>query len=237
MKIEVLFPDVANLYGDIYNAKYLAMCVDGCETINTGLNDTPAFVSTDVDVIYMAPMPEFAQELVVGKLAPYKERIVELIDKGTVFFVTGNALEVFGQYIENEDGSRVDCLGIFDTYAKRNMMDRYNALFLGNFGNMKIVGFKAQFSHSYGGEKTERIFECLKGCGLNPDDKGEGIRRNNFFGTYLIGPLLVMVPDFTKYILSLAGEKVSALPFEDEMTAAYKQRIKEFERPDIELAG
>ena len=237
MKIEVLFPDVANLYGDVFNAKYLEKCVEGSTLINTGLNDTPAFVGGDVDIICMSPMPEFAQELVVEKLMPYKDRIVELIEDGTVFFVTGNALEIFGQYIENEDGSRVDCLGIFDTYAKRDMMDRYNALFLGTFGDMKITGFKAQFSHSYGGEKTERLFDCKVGCGLNPDDKGEGIRRGNFFGTYLIGPLLVMVPAFTKYILSLAGAKVGQLPFEDEMTDAYNQRVKEFERPGIELAG
>ena len=91
----------------------------------------------------------------------------------------------------------MDCLKIFDTYAKRDMLNRYNALFLGNFGDMKIAGFKAQFSHSYGGENSDRLFERVKGAGLNPDDEGEGIRVNNFFGTYLIGPLLVMNPDFT----------------------------------------
>ena len=102
---------------------------------------------------------------------------------------------------------------------------------------MKMAGFKAQFSHSYGGENSDRLFERVKGAGLNPDDEGEGIRVNNFFGTYLIGPLLVMNPDFTKYLLGLAGVKVDKLKFEDEMRDAYNQRIKEFERPDIELAG
>ena len=236
MKIEVLFPDAANLYGDVFNAGYLQKCA-GCELIKTGLNDTPAFVSGDVDIICMSPMPEFAQELAVEKLTPYKARIVELIDKGTVFFVTGNALEIFGDYIENEDGSRIECLKIFDTCAKRDMLNRCNALFLGTFGDMKIAGFKAQFSHSYGGEKTDRLFKKLVGHGLNPDDDGEGIRRNNFFGTYLIGPLLIMNPDFTKYILELAGFKADKLPFEDEIRKAYEQRIKEFERPGIELEG
>ncbi len=236
MKIEVLFPDVANLYGDLFNVKYLEQCTN-CEVINTNLNDTPAFASEKIDIICMSPMPEFAQELAVEKLLPYREKLRELIEDGTVFFVTGNALEIFGQYIENEDGSRVDCLKIFDTYAKRDMLNRYNALFLGNFGDMKIAGFKAQFSHSYGGENSDRLFERVKGAGLNPDDEGEGIRVNNFFGTYLIGPLLVMNPDFTKYLLGLAGVKVDKLKFEDEMRDAYNQRIKEFERPDIELAG
>ena len=236
MKIEVLFPDTANLYGDLFNAEYLAKCAENREIVRTGLNDAPAFLNGDIDIICMSPMPEFAQELAVEKLMPYRDKIIELIDKGTVFFVTGNALEIFGDYIENEDKSRIECLKIFDTYAKRDMLNRYNALFLGSFNDMKIAGFKAQFSHSYGGQKTERLFKRVKGAGLNPDDDGEGVRKNNFFGTYLIGPLLVMNPDFTRYILSLAGEKADKLPFEDEMREAYEKRVREFEKPDIQLA-
>lgn len=236
MIFEVLFPDVANLYGDLFNVKFLRQCVPSAEVTETGLNDTPRFVSEDVDFIFMAPMPEYAQALAVQQLAPYKERIRALIDKGTVFLLTGNALEIFGEYIENEDGSRVECLGIYDTYAKRDMMNRYNALFLGGFEELKITGFKAQFSHSYGGANTKRLFTREKGAGLNPEDEGEGLRVNNLFATYLIGPVLVMNPEFTKYLLRLLGAEVN-IPFEDALQDAYAQRLKEFERPDIELAG
>ncbi len=31
----------------------------------------------------------------------------------------GNALEVFGKYIENEDGSKIEGLGITELYAKK----------------------------------------------------------------------------------------------------------------------
>lgn len=41
---------------------------------------------------------------------PYKEKINELIEKGVVFLCTGNALEIFGKYIENEDRSKIDAL-------------------------------------------------------------------------------------------------------------------------------
>ena len=46
----------------------------------------------------------------VAILKPYKEKINELIEKGVVFLCTGNALEIFGKYIENEDGSKIDAL-------------------------------------------------------------------------------------------------------------------------------
>ena len=45
MKIEVLFPEVANLYGDLSNIEYLKKCLnDDVEIIETSLNDEPAFV-------------------------------------------------------------------------------------------------------------------------------------------------------------------------------------------------
>ena len=55
-------------------------------------------------------MTERMQERVIQKLLPYQERIKELIEKNVVFLFTGNAIEVLGKYIENEDGSRIEGL-------------------------------------------------------------------------------------------------------------------------------
>jgi len=55
----------------------------------------------NVDLIYMGPMSESAQERVVRKLTPYKEALQQQIDSGTVMLFTGNALEVLGDYMEN----------------------------------------------------------------------------------------------------------------------------------------
>ena len=91
-------------------------------------------------MIYMAPMPESIQELAIKKLEPYKERIKELIDKKVVFLLVGNAVEVFGKYIENEDGSKIEALGLLDLYAKRDMMHRHNSAFIGDFEDIKVIG-------------------------------------------------------------------------------------------------
>ena len=60
MKIEVLFPEVANLYGDLSNIEYLKKCLnDDVEIIETSLNDEPAFVKqNDINLIIMAGMTE-----------------------------------------------------------------------------------------------------------------------------------------------------------------------------------
>lgn len=232
LKIEVLFPEICNLFGNMYNIKYLEKSVQDIEIIYTSLTDTPKFVDEKVDMIYMAPMTENSQELVIEKLKPYTDKIKELIEQNQLFLVIGNALEIFGKYIENEDGSRIEGLGITDLYAKRDMMHRYNSLFLGKIEDIKIVGFKSQFAMSYGDNSSNYLFDALKGPGINEASKFEGIRINNFMGTYVLGPILVLNPYFTKYLLKLIGIKDINLAYEEEAESCYKIRLKEFENPE-----
>ena len=85
-------------------------------------------------------MTESQQELVIKKLLPYKDRIQAMIDSGTVFLMTANAGEIFCDYIENEDGSRIDGLGIVHLHARRDMMHRFNSVQLCSFEDMELVG-------------------------------------------------------------------------------------------------
>lgn len=229
IRIEVLYGEFANLFGELQNIHYLKRCIPDAEIIYTGLNQQPAFVDSNVSMVYMGAMTENQQELVIHALAPYKDKLEELIDKGIIFLMTGNAMECFESYIENEDGSQIKGLGIFDTYAKRNMMNRYNSLILGSFEGIKLVGFKAQFSHSYGDNSNCYFYDVIRGDGLYPGVKTEGLKRNHFFGTYTVGPFLVLNPLFTKYIIKLMGVEEPTLAFEDTIMAAYHKRLSEFE--------
>ena len=194
----------------------------------------PYFAEHDVDLLYIGATTEDGQEKIVELLWPYKQRILEMIENGKVILCTGNSFEVFGKRIENEDGSSIECLDIFPTVAKREMLNRYNSIFLGSMNDFEVVGFKSQFSHSYPEGDVESVMIAEKGCGLNPAIQNEGIRKNNFIGTYIIGPLLLLNPPFTNYLLELLGEE-RRLIFEDEAYRAYEVRLKEYHRPDIKL--
>lgn len=229
MKIEILFPEFCNLYGDMFNMKYLKMCLPEAEFVETALDEVPKFVNEDVNLIYLGPMTENTQEKVIHALNPYKARIEELIEKNVVFLFTGNALEVLGKYIENEDGSKINGLGIFDVYSKRDMMHRHNSYLVGKFEDIEVVGFKSQFTMMYGDTSNMYFLEVEKGIGINKDSKLEGIKKNNFIGTYLIGPLLILNPLFTKKII----EKMGAEPhiaLEEDTMAAYELRLKELKK-------
>ena len=225
--IEILFPEFCNLYGDISNMKYLKRCLTEANFVETNFNEEPMFIKNDVDMIYIGPMTENMQEKVIKKLMPYKERIEELIKKNVVFLVTGNALEIFGKYIENEDGIKIEALGIFNIYAKRNMMNRHNSIFVGKYENIEIVGFKSQFTFCYGNNENMYFAEVEKGIGLNDKSKLEGIKKNNFIGTYVIGPILILNPEFTKSIIEKMGIESPNLFIEEDVKKAYEQRLKE----------
>ncbi len=57
----------------------------------------------------------------------------------------------------------------------------------------------------------------------------EGVRRNNFIGTSLIGPLLVVNPHFTRGLLArLDPDSEPTLAHEELALAAYDARLADF---------
>lgn len=228
MKIEILFPEFCNLFGDTYNMIYLEKTLPQAEFIRTPIGGTVRFTEEKIDLVYMGPMTERMQARVIERLRPLKEKIRAAIESGTVFLFTGNALEVFGDYIETEDGGLIECLGLYRLFAKRDMMHRHNSDFEGTFEGETVMGFKTQFTMAYTPDESLGLFKKTKGVGLNPKAAWEGIRLHNFFGTYLVGPILVMNPPFTKYLLRLIGAGDVPLAFEKENMEAYAQRKKDF---------
>ena len=91
MKIEILFPEFCNLYGDLANMDYLRRCLPQAEFVETSLQEEPLLAREKVDMVYLGPMTERLQEAVLEKLRPLRARIWELIDQDTLFLCTGNS--------------------------------------------------------------------------------------------------------------------------------------------------
>lgn len=237
MRIEVLYSDLCCLYGDKGNTMFLQKCLPEAEFIQTQLNDRPAFLDGDVDVVYLCSMSEKSQELVLSRLMPYQEAIARLAKEGkTLFFVVGNAMELLGKYIQREDGSRVEALGLFDTHAVRQTPNRFNSLMRISFEGMTLLGYTSRFSHTYGLTADVAFGHVEAGSGENPESRLEGIRSGSVLATYLSGPVLVANPDFAHWFLKQIGADVTELPCEAALRQAYDQRLKDFTREDLEMA-
>lgn len=227
MRIEILYPELCCLFGDSGNIRYLEKCLPEAEFIHTSLNDTPAFADGNVDMIYMGASTERSQEKIIARLMPYKEQLRKAIDDGKVVLFTGNAPEVLFNYIEKDDGTKTEALGLFDFYAKQRLSQRFNCIVLAKFEDFDIVGFKTQFTMTYGDNSNCYFADVQKGIGINKESTLDGIRIKNFFGTSIIGPLLVLNPYFTEYLMKLLGTENPKCAFRDESIKAYDIRVKE----------
>lgn len=232
MIVEILFSEVCNLYGDGQNITYLRQTLPEAEFIYTSLTQEPYFVSNKPDMIYIGSMSEKTQRRVIQKLAPYTARIAQLISENTPILATGNAGEIFMKKIEYvTEEITTDGLGILDFTVKTDWFNRYNGKVLGDFENIKIVGFRSQFSFIYGDNSQNHFVKCERGDGLSPNTKLEGVRKNNLFCTQILGPILPLNPLFCEYFVQLTGVAATAA-HRDAAMAAYQQRIKEFSDPN-----
>jgi len=232
LTIEMLYPEIANLHGDNFNITYLAQCRPDSRVVRTSLTDTPAFVTEPVDLVYLGPLTEKGQIAAIERLRPHRDRIEALIDSGTHFLFTHNALEVLGQRIRNDEmGYDVAGLGLFDLESTLSMFGRYSGKVMGSLPGQAppVVGYKSQFSMISTATSIAPFFTADRGIGRNRGTALEGVRRKNFIGTSLIGPILVNNPHFTRDLLArLDPNTEPVLAHESFALAAYESRLEGF---------
>ena len=231
MVVEILYNEICNNNGDGQNVTYLQATLPEAQFVFTKLNDEPYFIVNDPDIVYIGSMSEATQRRVIEKLAPYKERIIQLIEKGTPILATGNAGDIFCKSIHYvTEKIEVEGLGIFNFDVKTDWFKRYHSKVLGKLDDISIVGFRAQFNFVYGDNSDCYFLKCQRGVGINPDSKLEGFRKNNLICTHILGPILPLNPLFCEYFLKLAGSNAEAA-YKDAAMLAYEQRLKEFTDP------
>lgn len=249
MVIEFLYPELANLYGESGHRRFLKMLFPDAEFIETSLSDRPGFSQRKIDFLFLGALSERAQEKVILALLPYKAALLNCFDAGCHALFTGNALEVLGRQIETDQEKIIPALDLFPYTARRQMDKRLNCFYIGTlFGalaeevqaqdfNSEIVGFKSQFSQCFplAGEGLAYFCQTTKGFGMNEAEIGEGFIYKNVVATYLLGPLLILNPDFTKSWLGKISELTPKLPFEETLRAAFEARLEDFRKDDTVL--
>ena len=228
MTIEILFPEICNLYGDSNNALYLKKVFGEDNIIETHLTDKPYFADHDVNLIYMGALAEFREKPVLKILLPLRERILQLIDAGVVFLITGNAMDIFGKTLHS-NGEDIECLNIQPYEVFHDFNNRTNSTLLGEYNGQAIVGYKSNFSTTRNVNSTSFV-KIIRGHGNDGQDLWEGFKINNFYCTYLIGPILVMNPLFAEEVLKAAGYE-GELPLKEDLMASYQYRLKQFRTP------
>lgn len=197
-----LYYDLMNLYGESGNVKALKYGLE-----NQGVNVKLKFLTVGdtlefekYDFVYMGAGTEIYQKLALKHLMKYKNDVKKAIENQKFFLITGNSLELFGKCIIDKNEKRIKTLHAFNFYTKEEnfrMVDE--ALVKANFLKPYILGFQNQGSVIKSNDNV--MFEVVKGIGSFPNSKIEGVQKHNFYGTYLIGPILVRNPELLKYMI------------------------------------
>ena len=190
-KIAHLYYDLMNLYGESGNILALKKHLENqnlkVTITNLSLNDKIDF--NNYDFYYIGSGNDEAYNLTLTHLKQYQQDIKKAIDNNKFFLATGNSLCLFGD------------LNILD-FKPEKCEFRIVGEQTFQYQNLKeeIIGFQNR-DYILKFVKEKHLFEVKKGTGYVPKAITEGIKKNNFYGTFLLGPLLIRNPYFNEYLV------------------------------------
>jgi len=209
-----LYPDLLDLYGDRGNILALASRCRwrGIEPIirQASLGEDLDFMGTDI--LFLGGGSDREQGLLVQDLMRRERELRSAIENGLVVLGICGGYQMLGKFYQMVGGEKIQGLGILDVWtiagAKRligNVVVELNEQVLDVNSKFKtLVGFENHSGKTYLGEGVMPLGKVLFGNGNNGDDREEGVRYRNVFGTYLHGPLLPKNPHFADLLLELA---------------------------------
>lgn len=202
IKIAHLYYDLMNLYGENGNILALKKHLE-----SSGIKVEVHFLTIDdvidfkgFDIYYLGCGSNENQNIVINDILKYKNAIKVAIENNKCFIATGNAIEIFGKYIEDLKKNKKECLGIFDYYINKiDFRIVGEQIFKTSLIDKLIIGF--QNRDTVIKKPYNELFEVIDGTGYEPNNFKEGFVYKKFYGTYLFGPLLIRNPYLTDYIL------------------------------------
>lgn len=204
MRILYLYYDIMNLYGESGNIRMIERMFreagkDVSVEVKTVTDRKIDFLK--YDFIYCGAGTENSRDVVIRHLSFFKDSLKAAYEKGTVMLFTGNSYEMLGKEIAVGE-NKIEGIGLFDFTVKEQRVDRYSGdvTFKCNLFEGELIGYINKCSETVGVKNP--LFEIEQVVGTVKTGR-EGIHEKNFFGTQIIGPILVKNPSFANYIVNL----------------------------------
>lgn len=209
MKILYLYPDLMNLYGEYGNLRVLSRHLEdqGFSVEIDRRNEKDEITFEGYDFIYMGSGMESNQKVALKHLCKFKKGLIAAANSGTVFLLTGNAVDMMGKSICAGDGSEHEGIGLMDFTVQESGTERItgDAVCECDWFIKPMVGFINKCSSIEGIDRSP--FKMRMGEGNKKGDSFDGYCYNNVIATHLTGPVLVKNPYMTAYLVKLLGSR------------------------------
>lgn len=226
LKILWMYSDMMDLYGDKGNVQVLKMRCQrrgiDCTVDTMTMGDTVSL--EDYDLLFMGGGADFEQNLLYKDLLDRREGLQKALDSGSAFFLVCGSYQLFGQYYLDQDGNKVEGLGLYDFYTIASTRDRRCIGNIAVQAQMDGCTFKAVGFENHGGQ-TQNVAtpfaKVLKGHGNTYDGGYEGFLNNQVLATYMHGSLLPKNPLVADLLLKRALRRnygtVELAPLDDSL--------------------
>lgn len=206
-----LYPELLNIYGDFGNVLTIKQ---RCEWRNIEIEIIKINIGDKIDPerydIYFIGGGQDKQQIEVSReLQLQKNALHDAMNLDAVALGICGGYQLFGKYYQPNNGDRLLGIGLLNAHTVAG-----EKRFIGNvtakteFTIPKtLVGFENHSGLTYIKGETKPLALVETGAGNNGEDKTEGARFKNIFGTYLHGPFLPKNPHFADYLIKLALEK------------------------------
>ncbi len=211
MKLTIgwLYSKTMNLYGDrgniialVYRAKKRNIAVEVKEfEVDQKLD------LSNIDLLFFGGGQDKEQFVVASDLQTKKTQIQKFYDQNKPMLAICGGYQLLGKYFKTKEGKiikGIDILNLYTVGSDKRMIG--NVEIKTNFLVNNLTGFENHSGKTFLTNLKETLGKVVRGFGNNGSDGLEGIKSNNFIGTYLHGPILPKNPELADWLIEKALE-------------------------------
>ncbi len=207
IKVLNLYGEALGLNGEIKNIEAFEKRLDEMgyehERETLGVGDEINF--ENYDIVFMTHGKPHNVSAISEDFALYKNNVLNYIEQGKTFVVTGSANMLLGKSFTMLDGKTYNGIGLFDCEAAEfDGLYVSDAVLVPKFApEEKVFGAYYRCEDvKYNSESKNPLFTVVKaGSGKGAVCGTEGERLNNLFATWALGPVLARNPIMMKEVL------------------------------------
>lgn len=203
-----LYPKDMNIYGDSGNVLTIQrrLALYGYEPHVYAYNQGDAWPE-HVDMILGGGGQDTGQKKIIDDFFKRADLLRSLAADGTPMLMICGLYQLFGEYFETVDGSRLDGIGVIGAYTVGQEVRMIGNLteHSADFGD--IIGYENHSGQTFLREGVKPLGTVGEGLGNNGEDGTEGARVHNMIGTYMHGSLLPKNPAISDFLIRTATER------------------------------
>lgn len=217
IKIVHLYPKEMNIYGDTGNRLVLEKRLEwrgiSYKVCLVGIGDQ---IPSDASIIIGGGGQDAGQSMVEDDLLKKALTLKSMAEDGVVMLMICGMYQLLGDVFITSADQTIKGAGVLPMFTQAG-----DERLIGNtivetaFGD--LVGYENHSGRTYLEKGSLPLGKIKKGAGNNGEDKTEGARLHNVFGSYMHGPMLSKNPHFADELLKLATKNDSLAPLNDDL--------------------